>query len=77
VTGQRVRSVTRRELRVLFPSAAIDAERACGFTKSFIVVGECAEVHYLEYSARVGHCRDGASHVTAPGEVPRRAHPRS
>jgi hypothetical protein len=37
----RIRNLTRNELRLLFPGAAIHAERVCGFKKSFIVVGEC------------------------------------
>jgi hypothetical protein len=38
--ASRVRNLTRRELRLLFPQAAIYAERACAVTKSFIVVAE-------------------------------------
>jgi SAM-dependent methyltransferase len=35
----RVRNVTWRELRLMFPNAVIHVERACGLPKSFIVVG--------------------------------------
>lgn len=36
----RIRNLTRRELRTLFPDSAILRERVAGFTKSFIVHGE-------------------------------------
>jgi len=35
----RIRNLTRRELRTLFPGSSIEAERVCGLSKSFIVVG--------------------------------------